>query len=62
MPLDLTALARLMVDRSISEVARESGISRPHLSRLIAGAWNPTLRTLDRLAQALGVETSALLR
>jgi len=42
---------------SLSDVQRISGIDRARLSRLESDpAANPTIETLDRIAQALGVE------
>ncbi len=36
-------------------LAREAGISREHIRRLEAGASDPTLGMLTKLAKALGV-------
>jgi transcriptional regulator with XRE-family HTH domain len=41
--------------RSLSELARASGIAKATLSALEAGKGNPTIETLNSLAAALGV-------
>jgi transcriptional regulator with XRE-family HTH domain len=43
------------------ELARRSGMTQSQLSRLEAGGVEPTIRVLDRLAQALDAELSVTL-
>lgn len=45
---------------SLSELARRTGTFRSHLQRIEEGGVNPQARTLDRIADALGVETGDL--
>ena len=47
--------------RSLSELARASGIAKATLSALEAGRGNPTIETLSSLATALGVPFGDLL-
>lgn len=47
---------------SLDELARSSGVSKSVLSQIERDRTNPTLGTLWRLAQALGVEIEDLLR
>jgi transcriptional regulator with XRE-family HTH domain len=47
--------------RSLSELARASGIAKATLSALEAGKGNPTIETLSSLATALGVPFGDLL-
>lgn len=44
-----------------AEVARRSGIHRPNIARVEAGRHTPSLDTLRRLADAIGVSTSDIL-
>lgn len=44
-----------------AEVARRSGIHRPNIARVEAGRHTPSLDTLRRLADAIGVSTSEIL-
>lgn len=46
---------------SLSETARLSGLSKATVSQLEAGAGNPTIETVLRLARALGEPMSGLL-
>jgi XRE family transcriptional regulator, regulator of sulfur utilization len=46
---------------SLGALARESGLSKPLLSRLESGAGNPSLETLWRLARAFDVTLGTLL-
>lgn len=51
--------ARGLTQRAVSEA---SGVAVPHVSRLEAGAHLPSLKTLLRVAAALGVPVADLLR
>ncbi|MEP7206376.1 MAG: XRE family transcriptional regulator [Casimicrobiaceae bacterium] len=53
---------RLARNYSLDELARSSGVSKSVLSQIERDRTNPTLGTLWRLAQALGVEIGDLLR
>jgi transcriptional regulator with XRE-family HTH domain len=46
---------------SLSEVGRRAGLAKQTVASLEAGAGNPTVDTLERLANALGVSLRALL-
>jgi transcriptional regulator with XRE-family HTH domain len=46
---------------SQEQLALEAGMERSYVSDLERGTRNPTVRALGRLAEALGVEPSALL-
>nr|WP_238353095.1 XRE family transcriptional regulator [Kribbella solani] len=56
-------LRRLRSERnlSVSQLARRSGIAKATLSNLEAGEGNPTVQTLNNLAEALGVLLGDLL-
>ena len=43
------------------QLAEKSGVSRTYLARLETGRQDPTLSTLEKLAQALGVKAGRLL-
>jgi transcriptional regulator with XRE-family HTH domain len=47
---------------SQTAVATKAGIAREHLTRLEAGAYSPSVDTLEKIAQALGVSLLTLLR
>ena len=47
--------------RTLSELARASGVAKATLSALEAGKGNPTIETLSSLATALGVPFGDLL-
>ncbi len=47
--------AREAQGRSLRDVARESGIDASNLSRIERGIQRPTLDTLVRIGQALGL-------
>lgn len=57
-------LKRIMVERglNITELAKLTGITNANISNMIHGKTSPNLDTLDRLANALGVETWELLK
>jgi transcriptional regulator with XRE-family HTH domain len=63
MPVVAANLRRLRGEqsRSLSELARASGIAKATLSALEAGRGNPTIETLSSLATALGVPFGDLL-
>src|SRR3954451_1620733 len=46
---------------SVSELAREAGLSKTILARIEAGAGNPSMETLWRVSQALQVPLGSLL-
>ncbi len=52
---------RLAAGLTQAELARRTGIHRPNIARVEAGRHTPSLETLDRLAQAIGVPTTQLL-
>jgi DNA-binding phage protein len=43
-------------DRNLSEVAKESGISRQTIYDSVLGNASPTLRTVEALCSVLGIE------
>lgn len=53
---------RLMLERglSVNKLADFSGIGRGRLSDILAGKGSPTLRTVGRVADALGVTAAEL--
>lgn len=51
----LRALSTVARARGMSELARQSGISREALYRALSESGNPTLDTLVRVLKALGV-------
>jgi len=53
--------ARLAAELSQSELSERSGLPKPTLSRYENGHVLPSLQTLRKLSQALGVTESALL-
>ncbi|RKE23706.1 helix-turn-helix domain-containing protein [Streptomyces sp. TLI_171] len=53
--------ARARLQLTLDGVAQRSGLSRSFLSRLEAGDANPTLRTLERIAEAVQTPLSVLL-
>lgn len=55
-------LARLRKGLSQEQLGFEAGMKRSYVSDLERGTRNPTLKAIDRLASALGVEPAALLR
>lgn len=56
-------LKRLRLDRGLSQyrLARQSGVAQSVISQIEAGHANPTIKTIDRLAQALDVDRAALM-
>ena len=57
-------LKRIRTEKNISQgdIARELGVSRGFVSNLENGKTNPTLATISRVAEALGVSTDELLK
>jgi len=56
-------LRELMKKRklSVADLAEKSGLSETYIRILLAGSKSPTLRTLEKLAAALGVTVGELL-
>lgn len=52
---------RLAAGLTQAELARRTGIHRPNIARVEAGRHTPSLETLARLAQAIGVSTTRVL-
>jgi len=52
---------RVKLGLSQIQLAADSDIDTSYISRLERGLENPTIRTLDRIAKALGVSTIDLL-
>jgi transcriptional regulator with XRE-family HTH domain len=52
---------RLAADLSQEAVAERMGVDRAYVSALEQGTRNPTVITLDRVAEALGVKPARLL-
>lgn len=42
--------------RNMSQLARETGMSREGLNRALSGEGNPTLATMSKVAKALGLK------
>ena len=57
-------LKRIRTEKDVSQVdiARSLGVSRGFVSNLENGKTNPTLATIARLANAIGVTTDELLK
>ena len=53
---------RLSKKMSQGDICRELGIDRSYMSNIESGNKNPTLSTLEKIAQALGVSSSKLLK
>jgi transcriptional regulator with XRE-family HTH domain len=51
---------RLAADLSQEAVAERMGVDRAHISALEMGKTNPTVQTLSRLAEALGIKVGLL--
>ncbi len=52
---------RLEAGLTQAELARRTGIHRPNIARVEAGRHTPSLETIARLAQAIGVPTTRVL-
>ena len=61
MPVNAQQIKVQMAGRTITAIAESAGMARPDLSILLSGRGNPTVATLDRLAQALGCDVRDLL-
>jgi transcriptional regulator with XRE-family HTH domain len=59
-----TRIRALRVERDLTQagLATTAGISREYLTRLEAARQNPTLGVLDRIANALKVPLTALVK
>ncbi len=57
-------LKRIRTEKDISQVdvARSLGVSRGFVSNIESGKTNPTLATIARLANAVGVSSDELLK
>jgi len=57
-------LKRIRTEKDItqSDIARSLGVSRGFVSNLEKGKTNPTLATISRIADAVGVTTDELLK
>jgi len=57
-------LKRIRTEKDISQgdIARELGVDRCFISTIENGKTNPTLATITKLAQALGVSSDTLLK
>jgi len=52
---------RLAAGLTQAELARRTGIHRPNIARVVAGRHTPSLETLARIANAIGVSTTHVL-
>ncbi|GAB5547469.1 MAG: hypothetical protein SangKO_072290 [Sandaracinaceae bacterium] len=52
---------RLAAGLTQAELARRTGIHRPNIARVEAGRHTPSLETIARLANAIGVPTTRVL-
>ena len=52
---------RLAAGLTQAELARRTGIHRPNIARVEAGRHTPSLETLARIANAIGVSTTHVL-
>ena len=53
---------RTMLKLSQAEVARRSGIQRPNIARLEAGEHTPSLDVIVRVADAMRIQPSEILK
>ncbi len=53
---------RLKKKMSQGDIARKLGVDRAYISSIENGRMNPTLSTLEKLAEAIGVNSSELLK
>jgi probable addiction module antidote protein len=62
-PEDVTGIARALGDiaraKGMSEVARETGLSRESLYKALSASGNPSLATVLKVAKALGLRLHA---
>ncbi len=54
--------ARLAVDMTAQELAVRINVEKSTMSRLEAGNTNPTIYTLHKISQALGVELEDIVK
>ncbi len=57
-------LNRLRTKKKMSQgdISRKLGVDRAYISSIENGRMNPTLSTLEKLAEAIGVNSSDLLK
>ena len=53
---------RLKKKMSQGDISRKLGVDRAYISRIENGRMNPTLLTLEKIAEALGISSSELLK
>ncbi len=53
---------RLKKKMSQGDISRKLGVDRAYISSIENGRMNPTLSTLEKLAEAIGVNSSELLK
>lgn len=53
---------RLAKDMTQGDLCRKLGVDRGYMSNVETGKKNPTLSTIERIAQALGVSADELLK
>lgn len=53
---------RLKMKMSQGDISRKLGVDRAYISSIENGRMNPTLTTLEKLAEAIGVNSSELLK
>src|ERR1700749_3326711 len=54
-------LARITAGLTMTELAKGAGVTQPFISQVESGKITPSISTLYRLAQVLGIAPSALL-
>lgn len=57
-----TKRIREQKDMSQGDICRAVGLDRAQMSNIEAGKGNPTLATIEKIAQALGVTSDELLK
>ena len=53
---------RLKKKMSQGDISRKLGVDRAYISSIENGRMNPTLTTLEKLAEAIGINSSELLK
>jgi len=53
---------RLKKKMSQGDISRKLGVDRAYISSIENGRMNPTLSTLEKLAEAIGVNSSELIK
>jgi len=53
---------RLKKKMSQGDISRKLGVDRAYISSIENGRMNPTLTTLEKLAEAMGINSSELLK